>query len=164
MKYLKTNSVIILNGQFYLKWRIFSLGLLIMCICWSFTPKILFWGRSLCFLFRRAWNHWTVIFFLSSNSEILAGSFQLVKYWYQHWYSITKFVSGFGLCRWSFKKMSYMLNIIITMGKYHVHKSKWNNSKPSLNDFNECKKYLESFKSLGELYKSMYESLSFWVG
>ncbi len=67
------------------------------------------------------------------------------------------------------KKMSYMLNIIITMGKYHVHKSKWNNSKPSLNYFkNECKKYLESLKhlskdnqSLGELYKSMYESLSF---
>ncbi len=40
------------------------------------------------------------------------------------------------------KKISFMLNIIITMGKYNVHKSKWNNSKPSLNCFkNEYKIY-----------------------
>ncbi len=50
------------------------------------------------------------------------------------------------------KNMSFMLNIIITMGKYHVHKSKWNNSKPSLNYFkNECKKYLKHFKIINLL-------------
>ncbi len=71
----------------------------------DFMEKIQFWGRSLCFFWLEepeTIEHF--FFFLSNNIEILAGSFQLVKYWYQHWYSITKFVSGVGLCRWSFEK------------------------------------------------------------
>ncbi len=62
------------------------------------------------------------------------------------------------------KKMSFMLNIIITMGKYHVHKSKWNNSKPSLNCFkNECKKYLESLKHLSKDNQPLGELYNVWV-
>lgn len=45
------------------------------------------------------------------------------------------------------KKVSKMVNIIFIMGKYHIHKNKWNNSKPNINCFkNEIKNYIASLK------------------
>jgi len=66
------------------------------------------------------------------------------------------------------KKLNIIYNII-TCNVPENHKSKWNNSKPSLTCFkNEFKIYLVPIKhlskdnqSLCKLYKNMYESLSF---
>ena len=62
------------------------------------------------------------------------------------------------------KKMSKMVNIIIIMGKNHIHKDKWKNSKPSIVCFkNEIKNYMTSLKenqSINDLYKTMSKSLA----
>ncbi len=67
------------------------------------------------------------------------------------------------------KEISKMVNIIIIMGKYHIHKNKCKNSRPNIVCFkNEIKNYVTSLKglseesqSLGELYETMSKSLCF---
>lgn len=59
------------------------------------------------------------------------------------------------------KKVSKMVNIIFIMGKYHIHKNKWNNSKPNINCFkNEIKNYIASLKVLSEENQSINDLLN----
>ncbi len=96
----------------------------------------------------------TLILFLFSHDAFLERCLLLVKYNYMN-----------GLSR----EISKMVNIIIIMGKYHIHKNKWKNSRPNIVCFkNEIKNYVTSLKvlseesqSLGELYETMSKSLVF---
>jgi len=48
-------------------------------------------------------------------------------------------------------EVSTMINVIITMGKFLIHKCKWTKCKPTINHFkNDCKVYLESLKVLSK--------------
>lgn len=47
------------------------------------------------------------------------------------------------------KKITKMVNIILIMGKYHIHKNKWRNGKPTTECFkNEIKNDITSLKVL----------------
>ena len=57
------------------------------------------------------------------------------------------------------KKISKMV-IIFIPGKYHIHKNKWNNSKPTINCFkNEIENYITSLKVLSEENQSVWNNV-----
>ena len=63
------------------------------------------------------------------------------------------------------------INVIITMGKFLIHKCKWTKCKPTINHFkNDCKVYLESLKVLSKnnlfslkLFNVMSTHLELWT-